>query len=44
MANLVDRLNSIAMIERFNNVARMQGCDYTGIEVNIAFRVLEFPS
>jgi hypothetical protein len=40
MANFIDLFNSIAMIERFNHEAMMQGCDYTGIEVNIAFRVL----
>ena len=40
MANLVDRFNTIVMIERFNHVARQGGCDYAGIEVNRVFRVL----
>jgi hypothetical protein len=39
MAHLVDRFNTIAMIERFNHVARQRGCDYAGIEVNRAFNV-----
>ena len=40
MAHLVERFNTIALIERFNHVARQRGCDYAGIETNKAFRVL----
>ena len=40
MAYLVDRVNTIALIERFNHVARQRGCDYAGLEVNRAFRIL----
>jgi hypothetical protein len=40
MAHLVDRFNTIALIERFNHVARQWGCDYVGIETNRKFRVL----
>ena len=40
MTHLVDRFNTIALIERFNHVARQRGCDYAGIETNMAFRVL----
>ena len=40
MTHLVDRFNTIALIERFNHVARQRVCDYAGIETNRAFRVL----
>jgi len=40
MAHLVERFNTIALIERFNHVARQRGCDYAGIETNKALRVL----
>ena len=40
MAHLVDRFNTIALIERFNHLARQRGCDYAGIETNRAFMVL----
>ena len=40
MAHLFERVNTIALIERFNHVARQRGCDYAGIETNKAFRVL----
>jgi len=40
MAHLVERFNTIVLIERFNYVARQRGCDYAGIETNKAFRVL----
>jgi hypothetical protein len=40
MAAYVDRFNTIALIERFNHVGRVQECDYAGIATNIPFRVL----
>ena len=40
MAHLVERVNTIALIERFNHVARQRGCQYAGIETNKEFRVL----
>ena len=38
--HLVERFNTIALIERFNHVARQRGCDYAGIETNKVFIVL----
>jgi len=40
MAEFVDKVNSIAIVERFNHVGRMQACGYAGIEPNIPFRVI----
>jgi hypothetical protein len=40
MAEFVDKINSIALIERFNHVGRLQECSYAGIEPNIPFRVI----
>jgi len=40
MAEFVDKVNSIALVERFNHVGRMQECGYAGIEPNIPFRVI----
>ena len=40
MAEFVDKVNSIALIERFNNVGRLQECGYAGIAPNIPFRVI----
>ena len=40
MAHLIERVNMIALTERFNHVARQRGCQYAGIESNKAFRVL----
>jgi hypothetical protein len=40
MAHLVDRFSTIALIERFNHVARQRMCDYAGLETNMAFKVL----
>jgi len=30
MASLTDRFNSIALVERFNHMARTQACSYEG--------------
>ena len=40
MAHLIDRVNMIALTERFNHVARQRGCQYAGIASNTPFRVL----
>ena len=40
MASLTVRFNSIALVERFNHISRMQACSYEGIEVNTKFRLL----
>jgi len=40
MANFNDRFNCIALIERFNHVARMRACGYDGFEANIKFRLI----
>jgi len=40
MAEFVDKVNSIALIERFNHVGRLQECGYAGIEPNIPFQVI----
>jgi len=40
MAGLRDGFSSIALVERFNRVARTQACGYDGIETNIKFRYI----
>ena len=37
MAHLIERVNMIALTERFNHVARQRGCQYAG---RATFRVL----
>ena len=40
MAHRIDRVNMIALAERFNHVARQRGCQYAGIATNIPYTVL----
>ena len=40
MASLTDGFNSIALVEGFKHMARMQACSYEGIEVNTKFRLI----
>ena len=40
MAHRIDRVNMIALAERFNHVARQRGCQYAGIATNILYTVL----
>ena len=40
MADLIVRFNTVALIERFNHVARGRPCSYEGIEINTKFRLI----
>ena len=40
MADHMHRVHMIALVERFNHVARQRGCQYAGITTNMLYRVL----